>query len=187
MEIPQIRMHSQPAKIQIQTEPAQLHMSQPSGDLTIRQPKAEISMRTKQGRLNIDQSQAWEDMNLLSAKKSIARNAQAGEQAAAQGTARRARQGNALMRIENSADPIKAQAMENAFSEQKRLGITFIPSTFAVKTSYEPADLDIQVQTHQPVIEGRANKPMMQYTPGRIETSLAQRPELTIEVINTKI
>lgn len=69
MEIPQIRMHSQPAKIQIQTEPAQLHMSQTSGDLTIRQPKAEISMRTKQGKLNIDQSQAWEDMNLLSAKK----------------------------------------------------------------------------------------------------------------------
>lgn len=80
----------------------------------------------------------------IKCEKSIAKNAQAGEQAAAQGTARRARQGNALMRIENSADPIKAQAMENAFSEQKRLGITFIPSTFAVKTSYEPADLDIR-------------------------------------------
>ncbi|MFD1416980.1 DUF6470 family protein [Oceanobacillus jeddahense] len=187
MEIPQIRMHSQQAKIQIQTEPAQLHISQPPGDLTIRQPNAEISMHTRQGKLTIDQSQAWEDMDLLSAKKSIARNAQAGEQAAMQGIARRARQGNAFMRIENRTDPIKTQAIENAFSEQKRLGLAFIPSTFAVKTSYEPAELDIQVQTHQPIIEGSVNSPIMQYTPGSLETSLAQRPELTIEVVNTKI
>ncbi|WP_077601929.1 DUF6470 family protein [Oceanobacillus sojae] len=187
MEIPQIRIHSQPAKIQIHTEPAQLHISQPPGDLTIRQPAAEISMHTRPGRLNIDQSQAWEDMNLLRPKKSIAKNAQAGQQAAQQGAARRARQGNALMRIENNSDPIKTQALENGFTQQKRLGLTFIPSTFAVKTSYEPAELDIQVRTNQPIIEGRVNKPIMQYKAGRIETSLAQRPELTIEVVNTKI
>lgn len=187
MEFPQIRMHSQPAKIQIHSEPAQLHISQPSGDLTIKQPAAQISMRTKPGKLNIDQSQAWEDMNLLSAKKSIAKNAQAGQQTVLQGTARRARQGDALMRIENNTAPIKTQAVENGFSQQKRLGLTFIPSTFAVKTSYEPAELDIQVQTHQPIIEGRVNKPIIQYTAGRVETSLAQRQKLTIEVVNTKI
>ncbi|MEK4297867.1 DUF6470 family protein [Oceanobacillus sp. FSL W8-0428] len=187
MEIPQIRMHSQQAKIQIHTEPAQVHISQPSGDLTIRQPAAEISMRTKPGRLNIDQSQAWEDMNLLSPKKSIAKNAKAGQQAVLQGTARRARQGDALMRIENNSDPIKTQALENGFTQQKRLGLTFIPSTFAVKTSYQPAELDIQVRTNKPIIEGKINKPIIQYTAGRIETSLAQRQELTIEVVNTKI
>ncbi|WP_152655249.1 DUF6470 family protein [Oceanobacillus sp. CFH 90083] len=187
MEIPQIRIYSQLAKIKIQTDPAQLHILQPAGDLTIRQPKAEVSMRTRPGRLSIDQSQAWEEMNLLSAKKSIAKNAQAGQQAAAEGTARRARQGDALMRIENHTESIKVQAIENGFSRQKRLGLTFIPSTFAVKTSYQPAELEIQVQTHRPIIEGRANRPVMQYTPGSIKTSLAQRPELTIEVVNIKV
>ncbi|WP_080876230.1 DUF6470 family protein [Oceanobacillus timonensis] len=187
MDFPQISMHSQQAKIQIQSEPAQLHMSQPSGDLTIRQPAADITMRTSPGRLNIDQSQAWEDMNLLSAKQSIAKNAQDGKQAALQGTARRARQGDALMRIENDTNPIKSQAMENGFSHPKQLGLTFIPSPFAVETSYEPGELDIQVQVNEPVIEGNINKPMMQYTPGSVETSLAQHPNLTIEVVNTKI
>ncbi|MFD1067695.1 DUF6470 family protein [Oceanobacillus locisalsi] len=187
MDFPQIRIQSQQAKIQIQSEPAQLHMSQPSGDLTIRQPEADISMQTRRGRLNIDQSRAWEDMNLLSAKKSIARHAEQGKQAALEGTARRARQGDALMRIENDANPIPAQAVENGFSQQKQLGLTFIPSPFAVETSYEPAELDIQVQVHQPVIEGSVNKPVMQYTPGSLETSLAQHPDVTIEIVNTKI
>lgn len=187
MEIPQIRMHSQQAKIQIQTTPSQLHISQPSGDLTIRQPKADVSMHIKPGKLSIDQSQAWEDMNLLSAKKSIAKNAQAGMQAALQGTARRARQGNEFMRIEKDTDPIKSQAIENGFTPQKRLGLTFIPSTFAVKTSYEPSEVDIQVQTNQPRIEGRINKPIIQYTPGSVETKLSQRPQLTIEAVNMKL
>ncbi|GIO23873.1 DUF6470 family protein [Oceanobacillus sp. J11TS1] len=187
MEIPQIRMNAQQAKIQIHTTPAQLHISQPSGELTIRQPHADVTMRTKQGKLSIDQSQAWEDMNLLSAKKSIAKNAQAGKQAAMQATAKKARQGNELMRIEKNTDPIKSQAIENGFSSQKRLGLTFIPSTFSVKTDYEPSTLDIQVQTHRPIIEGRVNKPVIQYTPGSMETSLSQRAALDIEVVNMKI
>lgn len=187
MEFPQIRMHSQQAKIQIQTTPAQQQISQPQGELTIRQPKADIAMRTKPGKLYIDQSQAWEDMNLFSIRRVVEKNAQQGVQGALQGTARRARQGNELMRIEDHANPLKSQSIENGFSSKKSLGLAFIPSAFAVKTNYEPAHVDIHVQVNQPVIKGKINPPVMHYTPGSVKTSMAQWPQLDIEVVNKKV
>lgn len=91
MELPQIRMQSQMARITMMTQPATQEIRQPKADLSIHQPHAELSIRTIPSKLTIDQTQAWADMNLKTAPLSIEEFAQLGMQGAQEGTARRKR------------------------------------------------------------------------------------------------
>ncbi|WP_067727095.1 DUF6470 family protein [Oceanobacillus damuensis] len=184
MKLPQIRMQSQMAQIQIQKTEGQQQISQPHAELTIRQPNAQVSIRTNPGKLHIDQTQAWEDMNLMHITKRNKKFAQEGVNSLMQGIARRARQGNELMRIENGGNPLVSQAAQNSSTPMKSLGIQFIPSHFSVKTSYQPAEVQIDVQTNKPVIEANARKPEFNYQRGTVETSLKQHQELEISFTN---
>lgn len=184
MKLPQIRIQSQMAQIQIQKTDAQQKISQPKAELTIQQPKAVVNIETTPGKLTIDQTQAWEDMNLMHISKRIKKYADDGKAAVLQGIARRAQQGNELMRIENDGNPLMSQAVQNGHDQQKSLGITFIPSHFSVKTDYQPADVNINVQVNKPIIEATPRKPQFEYQPGKVETSLKQREQLDIRFTN---
>ncbi|WP_337020274.1 DUF6470 family protein [Oceanobacillus massiliensis] len=184
MKLPQIRMQSQLAQIQIETTAAKQQISQPQAELNIQQPKAEVSIRTTPGKLQIDQSKAWEDMNLMHISKRIEKFAQEGKSALLQGIARRARQGNELMQIENGGNPLINQAIQNGHDSKKALGIKFIPSHFSVRTSYQPAEVKIDVNTNKPIIDAAVRKPQFSYQPGKVETSLKQRQDLEISFTN---
>lgn len=172
------------AQIQIKQTDATQKISQPRAELTIRQPEAEITMRTVPGKLTIDQSQAWEDMNLLSIVRSNEKYASDGKKAVLEGIARRARQGNELMEIEKGGNPIPRQAVQNAYEAMKQPGIKFIPSHFSVKTDYRPSELNIDVKINKPIIEAAVRKPEIAFVPGKVETSLRQRQELEISFTN---
>ncbi|MBC5637899.1 hypothetical protein H8S33_13900 [Ornithinibacillus sp. BX22] len=184
MELPQIRMQSQMARISMMTQPAKQEIRQPKADLFIQQPHAELSMRTIPSKLTIDQTQAWADMNLKSAPQSIEEFAQLGMQGAQEGTARRATQGTELMKIENNNNPIVSQAVQNAYRPQRPLGIQFIPSVFSVKINYQPSEVEIDIKPNKPIIETQVNKPELNYTPGSVDVSLDQYAELDIDFIN---
>ncbi|WP_249871317.1 DUF6470 family protein [Oceanobacillus saliphilus] len=184
MELPQIRMESQLAQIQIVKTDGRQQISQPQAELTIQQPKAQLSIRTSPGKLQIDQTQAWEDMNLMPITKRNKKFAQDGVNALMQGIARRARQGDELMKIENGGNPIANQAVQNSHPSMKSLGIKFIPSHFSVKTNYQPAEVHIEVKTNKPVIEAITRKPEFDFQPGKVETSLKQRQEIEISFTN---
>src|SRR5699024_684944 len=98
------------ARIQMNSSDAKLQMKQPHAELSIEQPKAHIKIDSKPATLTIDQSKAWEDMNLLNVLKSIQKYASRGKAAVSEGTARRASEGNEMMRIEQEGTPIISQA-----------------------------------------------------------------------------
>lgn len=182
MQLPQIRMESQMAQIQIQQTSARQKIRQPEADISIRQPYADVSMETKPSKLTIDQSQAWEEMGLMPILKRIEKYANDGRQGAMDGIARRAKQGEELMQIENEGDPIVSQAMTNAYDQQRALGITFIPSNFAVKIYYEPSDVHVNVNANKPVINNQPQKPEHIYIPGDVTTRIGQYQDLQIDV-----
>lgn len=184
VKLPQIRLQSQMAQIQIQQTPARQEIRQPKADLTIQQPAAEMTMKTTPSKLKIDQTKAWEDMNLMHIFKRNDRFAQEGLAAVKEGMARRAQQGTALMKIENGGNPITTQAKTNSEEPMKSLELTFIPSTFSVKTSYQPSQLDISVKTNAPIIQAKSNRPEISYIPGKVETGMKQQPSLEIDFVN---
>ncbi|WP_308418970.1 DUF6470 family protein [Virgibacillus oceani] len=180
-------MTSQKAMIAIQQTPGRQEIQQPRAELSIQQPKAEISMSTTPSKLRIDQTQAWEDMNLMHIFKRIEKFANDGHQGLMEGIARRVRQGDELMKIENKGNPIAGQAIENGFDQMKSLGIKFIPSMDAVKIHYQPSDLKIDVKVNKPRIEAEAHKPLHEYHRGNVSISMKQFSNLDINFANLYI
>jgi len=188
MQIPQIRMQSQMAQIQINQTDAELEISQPQADLSIRQPSPEVTINKTPAKFTIDQSRAFEDMNLVPVLKRNTQHAEQGIQAAMEGIARRAGEGRRLMEIEQEGSrPIIEQAKQRSERDRKQLGITFIPSHFAVKTHYEPSQIDFEVERNEPIIEVETHSPIMTYQSGMVETTLKQPAQLEIEFINVTV
>ena len=180
MKLPQIRMESQFAKIQINQTNARQDIKQELPQMQIEQPQAEVSLRTTPSKLSIDQSQAWADMNLKTIRMLNDGFAKEALQTVQQGTARTAREGRELMKLENGGNPIAAQAKRNYSPPMKQLGIKFIPSNFSVKIDYQPSELNIDVTTHKPKIQAQTYKPTFTYHPGNVETSLLQKNYLNV-------
>lgn len=186
MNIPQIRMESQFARISIeQTKPVQ-EIEQPPASVAIEQPPANLEIEQIPGKLTIDQSQAWEEMDLKSVFKRSAEYAQQGYQAWLDGMVRVSQQGDELMRIEHGGDPLVSQAIENSENPPYEFNVGWIPSPFSVKIDYEPGTVNIRAQANKPIIEATPNKPIHRYTPGKVNIYLAQRNELSIQFVNTK-
>lgn len=184
MQVPQIRIESQMAKISITQNRGTQEIRQPKAELSIEQPKATLSMRTIPSKLTIDQTQAWEEMNLMSTLRLIEKYAQEGYQGFLEGTERRARQGTELMQIEKQGHPLIQQAIENGYDGMKSLGITFIPSPFSVKIHYEPSRVEIEAQVNRPVIQAAPQKPEHHYERGSVDIQMQQYQQLEIDFVN---
>lgn len=185
MQLPTLHMESQFAKIQIHQKDAKLEIKQEQPQIMIQQPKPEVTIHTTPSKLSIDQSKAWADMDLLSIFERNNRFAAEALQAVQAGIARIAREGKELMEIENGGNPIVAQAKRTASPPPKELGIKFIPSPFAVKTDYQPAEVHIDVTTHKPRIDAEIHAPQFTYHPGEVRTNLLQRNYLKVIYENT--
>lgn len=183
MQIPQIRMQSQQAQIAIRTEASSQSIQQPNANLHIEQPKADMNMRTIPSRLTIDQSQAWEDMNMKSVFKWGKEYAQKGRQAVMEGIARVAREGDEKMAIHTGRDAIVNQAKRNANPAPANVNITWVPSPFSVKIHYTPGKTEIQFQANKPIINAQIRKPIISHQPGDVYISLKQRNHLHIDLI----
>lgn len=184
MQLPQISMQSTSIKTSIQiTDPVQ-KITQPKAVQTIKQPQAIVNMSTTPGKLTIDQTAAWEQMDIKHIFKRTAENAQLGKQKALEGLARRAREGDEMMHIERGGNPIAAQAKEHGKFIQKQTGLGWIPTPFSVKTDYQSANVQFDVQVQKPTIDAQISKPTHDYTPGDVSVSVSQQNSLQINVNN---
>lgn len=188
MQIPQIRLQSTRAQISIETKQAVNQIQQPMADLSIEQPQADLSIHTTPARLTIDQTQARADVDLKSIFLRTKDVVQFAKQDWLAGLARRAEQGDQLMRIENGGNPLASQAKQNRQKPMKEFGLGFIPSTGSVKLHYEPAKVNIDVQPNKPNIQVKVNKPIYDYEPGEVDIQLQTRNQLSIdfEMIDVK-
>jgi len=176
------------AQIGIQQKMSSLEITQPKANMQIEQPPAKLSIRTKKGKLTIDQSQAWEEMNIKSTRKWIESFAKKGKEAVKSGMARRSKQGAALMDIHLPGNPIREQAIINGHPQMKNLSITYIPSPFSVKSSYQPSQVHIDAITNQAVIEAVGSVPTINVQQGGVFIHMTKHATLHIEVAsqNTK-
>lgn len=182
MRIPQIQIQTTKAQLGINiTKPVQ-RIQQSKVDLQIRQPNATMNMQTSESILRIDSSQARRDLGLIGPLESGRMNAQKGKQGVIEGIARRAQEGERMMRIENKGQPIQAIASSKVGRPMKSLGIKFVPSVNSVNISYTPSKVDINVQTHSPQINVSVNKPISEYTPGKVSNYMMQYPSIEIDV-----
>lgn len=182
MRIPQLKMASQNAMIDIRQTASQLDIRQPKADIDMQQPKADLQMRTTKGKLTIDQSKAFAEANLKSALRWNEDTAAKGKQAVNTGVSRRARQGNQLIDIHQGGNANVALAVENGHPTDKLMGIKYIPSPFSVQIDYVPGNVDIEVQRNNPQLHVQTKEAEIQAYRGGVSISMAQEAYLRMYV-----
>lgn len=183
MNIPYIQIRTTDAKLGLNISDSKQIIRQPKATQNIEQPAAILEMHTTRGIMRIDSSQARRDVGLTGQLESAANFASEGRRKAMQGIARRATEGNQMMDIAHNSNAIPSIAKKNSFPVQAKLGIDFIPSVGSVKLDYTPAELDIIVQPQKAKISSQVNKPIHEYTQGKVSGYMLQKPSIEIDVV----
>lgn len=187
MNFPQIRLQSQMAKIELTTNPAKQSIQQPGPDLDLQQPPAELHITRTPSKLLIDQTEARADIDLKSIRRRVEEFAKNGYQEWLNGIARRAQEGNELMRIEKKGNPIASISKENSkLYPTYDFNIGFVPKAGSVKIDFEPTKLDIEWEIKKPINNTTARKPIIDYQPGSVDVRIKQYQDLKIDFANLK-
>ncbi|KOP77747.1 hypothetical protein AMS59_13950 [Lysinibacillus sp. FJAT-14745] len=187
MRLPQIQIQTTDAKIELEITKPQQHIEQPRATQSIEQPAAILEIHTTRGVLQIDSSQARRDIGMIGPLESSANYAENGKQEALKGIERRAREGRQMM--ENSGKGQGRATLQNIAKQNHgphRPGpynIKFVPSVGSVKIDYTPGTTDINIEKRAPIIDVKVNKPIHDYTPGKVTSTMVQRPDVNIDVI----
>ena len=186
MQLAQIRMTSQQAKIELNIQQPVQSIEQPAAILDLQQPAAEITMERTPPQLTIDQTKAREDMDLKSIAKRTEEAAQQGRQDLLEGIARRTQDGAELMMIENGGNAIANISKRNSEGPEHQFGIGWIPSPGSVKIQFVPGKVNIDVKTNEVINNSRTQKPIHEYEPGKVNVSMKQYPSLNTDFVNLK-
>lgn len=184
MQLAQIRMQSTNAQIGMNVQDPVQHLSQPKAVQRIEQPQAKQHIEITPGKLSIDQTAAWEAVDIKPITKRTAEYAQKGREKATEGIKRRARQGNELMMIEKGGNVLRSQAIENGHRAPKQFNVGWLPPVNSVKFHYEQAKVNIDAETYKPRIDVQVSKVTHDYKPGEVTTYLRQKNSLQIDVVN---
>ncbi|MEY9971889.1 hypothetical protein ABH966_002262 [Lysinibacillus sp. RC46] len=186
MRLPQIQIHTTDAKIDLNISKSQQYIKQPNATQRIKQPAAILEINTTRSVLKIDSSQARRDLGLIGPFESSANYAEQGKQEVLKGMARRAREGRQMMDNAGKGHgraTIQGIAKQNHGPHQVQFNIKFVPSVGSVKIDYTPGATDVNIQRREPIIDAKVNKPIHEYTPGKVTGTMVQRPDVNIDVI----
>lgn len=183
MNFPKLQIQSTPARLGLNIQKPVQRIEQPSATLDIQQPKAVQTIQTTNSKLSIDTTEARADIDLKSARRRVADFAAEGKQMLLDGIGRRSQEGAQLMKIENGGNAIKSLSQQSGRQPYTSLGIKFVPSYGSVKIDFEPGLVDIKVEPQQVVNNTQVNKPIIDYTPGKVTGEMLQHASLQIDWI----
>lgn len=182
MNIPQLQIQTTRGVLGLQiTKPTQ-EIEQPRPALTQQQPAAILEISTTDPQLSVDTTEARAEIDMKSVFRRSEEHAQLGKQGAMEGIARRAQEGQQLVQIENGGNPIPDIAKQNATPPPAPIGIRFIGNHSTIQVSIQPGTTNIKVTPQKAVSDVQTNKPIHQYTPGKVTGEMVQYPSIQIDV-----
>lgn len=176
---------TKPALIGINTTNTTMSIRQPKADFELKVRKPELEIHTEQGRIQIDQSQCFNEAGLMDIFTLTEDAAERGRQAAFEAIGRIVDEGNMLASIENGSNAIAEIAYQRSFTEHE-FDIGTIPKS-RPKIDFIGGNVDIKVHEGDVEILTKPNKPIIDVENGSVEIFLRQKPEINIEYIGSNI
>lgn len=166
-----LTINSTKPQLQITTTNARLNIQQPKGELSITQTKPAMTIDRQLPRVLIDQSQQFSEVGLKKWYELIDEYAQLGRQQALKGIARIVEDGNRMAQIQKRMPPaIPELAQKNSTPSKLEFNFDMIPKT-RPKIEVE-GYLNIDWQLGKTEINYKLRKPIVEYTPGRVDISV---------------
>ena len=177
-----LEITSVPIEIEMRTSRAQLQYTKGTAELEISRDKGGLSIKSRPIQLNMDTFEMRQSIT-PSPVRSIEQSAQKGQQAAYSATAARAQEGELYLKAKFGED-VQAQLSRTAISEQmfSQPAMTFIP-TEGPEIDWNPGEMNIRYEMDKLNFDWRVNQPKFEFTPGDIELSVTQQPDVVIKYV----
>lgn len=177
-----IEIKTVPIEIEMKVSHAKLEYTRASADLEISRDSGGLNIKSRPIRLNIDTFEMRSSI-MPTPTQNIEQHAQEGRQAAYEATATYAQQGELLLKAKIGED-VLAQYSKTALSPDMNAqpGLTFLPKV-GPEISWDPAELNIRFEMDKLNFDWRINDTEFKFTPGDIEISVKQQPEVVIKYV----
>ncbi len=184
---PLIEIKTIPIEIKMSTKNAQLEYTRGTAEMEVsRDPKGGLNIKSRPIKLKLDSFEARNSIR-PTAMRSVEQSAQKGQQAAYQATATYAQQGKLLLNAKVGEELVTRFARE-AMQQPTGLnvGLEFLPST-GVEIQWEAGDMQIQYEMDKLNFDWKIDKGEFKFTPGDIEISVEQQPDVVIKYVGGPI
>ena len=179
---PLIEIKSVPIQIEMKLTHARLEYARGTADMQVSRDKGGLHIKSQPIRVNLDTFEARNSVVPTTAT-SIQQAAQKGRQAVYQATATYAQQGRMMMETKVGEDVMGQIAASAApVGQDVNLNIQFLPKV-GPEISWQGGEMNIQYEMDKLNFDWRLQKMNFEFTPGDIEFTVKQRPEVIIKYV----
>ena len=183
---PLIEITTVPIQIEMKTTNAKLEYARGTAEMEISRDKKGLQIKSRPIRLNIDTFEARNSV-VPTAMRSMEQYAQQGQQASYTATATYAQQGQMLLDAKIGQDMITQFAADATMKNYKpNVGLEFLPSV-PPEITWDPGEMHIRYEMDKLNFDWRMNEPQFEFTPGDIELTVKQRPDVVIKYVGGPI
>jgi len=179
---PLIEIKTVPIEIEMKVTHAKMEYSRGTAELEISRGEGGMSIKSRPIRLNIDTFEARNSV-CPTAMRSVEQYAQQGKQASYEATATYAQQGQLLLDAKIGQELVTQFAADAQNRNLKtNVGLQFLP-TVGPEISWDPGEMHISYEMDKLNFDWRVNQPQFEFTPGDIELSVKQQPDVVIKYV----
>ena len=179
---PLIEIKSVPIEIEMKVTNAKLEYARGTAELEISRNDGGLQIQSRPIKLNIDTFEARNSI-FPTTVRSIEQGAQKGQQAAYEATATYARQGQLLLNAKIGQEMVTQFANEAQTKNLKtNVGIQILPSV-GPEIDWNPGEMQIRYDMDKLNFDWRVNHPTFEFTPGDIQISVKQHPDVEIKYV----
>ena len=182
---PLIEITTVPIQIEMKTTNAKLEYARGTVEMEISRDKGGLNIKSRPIRVNIDTFEARNSITPTLAR-SLEQGAQKGQQAAYQATATYAQQGKLMMETKLGEEVITKFSRESLMKNVKDVGLTFLPST-GPEITWDVGEMNIRYEMDKLNFDWKIGGGSFEFTPGDIEFTVTQRPEVLIKYVGGPI
>jgi len=179
---PLIEIKTVPIEIEMKVSHAKLEYIRGTADLEISRNEGGLDIKSRPIKLNIDTFEARNSV-VPTAMRSVEQYGQKGQQASYTATATYAQHGQMLLNAKIGEDVLGQFAAEAATKDLKpNVGLQFLPSV-PPEITWDPGEMHIRYEMDKLNFDWRVNQPKFEFTPGDIELSVTQQPDVIIKYV----
>ncbi len=180
---PLIEIKTVPIEIEMKVTHAKMEYSKGTAELEIsRGDGGNLSIKSRPIRLNIDTFEARNSVS-PTAMRSVEQYAQQGQQASYEATATYAQQGQLLLDAKIGQELVTQFAADAQNRNLKtNVGLEFLPKV-GPEITWDPGEMQIRYEMDKLNFDWRVNQPQFEFTPGDIELSVKQQPDVIIKYV----
>ena len=182
---PLIEITTVPIQIEMKTTNAKLEYARGTAEMEISRDKGGLQIKSRPIRVNIDTFEARNSITPTLAR-SLEQGAQQGRQAAYKATATFAQQGTLMMQTKLGEEVITQFSKDSLLEGVQDVGLEFLPKT-GPEITWDPGEMNIRYEMDKLNFDWKISGGSFEFTPGDIELTVTQKPEVIIKYIGGPI